>query len=311
MSHYVEMPDIVCITETWVSEGFCGDRLQDFELPGYNMFEYCRESRQGGGVLLYVNSLYRAMKIEDPLKDKTVESIWVDVKLCSMINSKLRIGAFYRPGNLLRTPQMDIDHIICDEIRRNFAPNCIIMGDFNLKNYEVRERETIECVMYRQLFEEELFMHQFVTEPTRDHSILDLVFSDNNELIKEVTIAEGLGSSDHNAVKFNISSEVKPRDNLLKVPNFNQANFESMRNELNQIDWNNELAALDACTAWDLFKAILNRIQSKYVPMKHKRSRRKQNLPWLTPDVRNAIKKKRKSFNVYKRSLLEENKNIY
>ena len=45
--------------------------------------------------------------------------------------------------------------------------------------------------------------------------------------------------------------------------------------------------------------------------MKHKRSRRKQNLPWLTPDVRNAIKKKRKSFNVYKRSLLEENKRIY
>ena len=31
----------------WVSEGYNSDRLQDFELQGYNMFSYCRESRQG------------------------------------------------------------------------------------------------------------------------------------------------------------------------------------------------------------------------------------------------------------------------
>ena len=43
--------DIIRVTETWVSEVFCGDRLQDIELQGYNMFSYCRESRQGGGVV--------------------------------------------------------------------------------------------------------------------------------------------------------------------------------------------------------------------------------------------------------------------
>ena len=40
----VHKPDIVCITETWVSESFCGDRLQDFELLGYSMFSYCIEN---------------------------------------------------------------------------------------------------------------------------------------------------------------------------------------------------------------------------------------------------------------------------
>ena len=47
----VYKPDIICVTETWVSESFCGDRLEDFEVQGYNLFSYCRESRQGGGYL--------------------------------------------------------------------------------------------------------------------------------------------------------------------------------------------------------------------------------------------------------------------
>ena len=45
------------------------------------MFSYCRESRQGGGVLVYVNSLYSTATVEDPLKAKEVESIWIDVKV--------------------------------------------------------------------------------------------------------------------------------------------------------------------------------------------------------------------------------------
>lgn len=47
----VEKPDIVCITETWVSEQFNGDRIQDFELEGYNLFSHSRQTRQGGGSL--------------------------------------------------------------------------------------------------------------------------------------------------------------------------------------------------------------------------------------------------------------------
>ena len=105
----IEMPDIICITETWTSENFCGDRLQDFELQGYNMFSYCRELRQGGGVLLYVNSLFCALRVDDPLKSKIAESVWIDVRIASVNKSKLRIGAFYRPGNLLKIPQMEAD----------------------------------------------------------------------------------------------------------------------------------------------------------------------------------------------------------
>ena len=51
-----EKPDIVCVTNTRVSKT-CGDRLEEFELQGYDMFSYCRETKQGGRVFMYVNSL--------------------------------------------------------------------------------------------------------------------------------------------------------------------------------------------------------------------------------------------------------------
>ena len=150
-------------------------------------------------------------------------------------------------------------------------------------------------------------MSQFVTEPTRLHSVLDLVFSDDSELVKELTVCEGLGRSDHNMITFNITSKTKPKDNLQKVPNFNQADFNKLRNGLAQINWENELAGLDACQAWDKFKMILKNIQSKHIPLKHKRSSKKHNVPWLTPEVRKAIRDKKVAFHNLKMSLLESN----
>jgi len=262
-------------------------------------------------VLVYVNSLYCATRVDDSGKVKAVESIWLDIKIGSGNSGKLRIGAFYRSGNLPRISQTEADQDICEEIRRNFRTQCLIMGDFNLKGYESIAEETNECRLYRQIFEEELFMHQFVKEPTRHCSILDLVFSDNRDLVSDISVCEGLGTSDHNKVKFNISSGIRPKDNLLIVPNFNQADFDSIRNDLAHIQWSAELAGLDACEAWSAFKARLSQIQNKHIPLRHKRNRTKGKPVWFTPEVRGAIQAKRSAFAILKASPLEINQKAY
>ena len=48
--------DIICITESWVSESVNRDFLSEYELNGYNAYFYQRENRQGGGIILYVKS---------------------------------------------------------------------------------------------------------------------------------------------------------------------------------------------------------------------------------------------------------------
>ena len=98
------------------------------------MFSRCRESRQGGGVMVYVNSMFCATRVDEPGKDELVESLWLDVKVGG--KDKIRIGAFYRADNLQNDSQAEVDHKICEEICMNFRPKCIIMGDFILLGYE-------------------------------------------------------------------------------------------------------------------------------------------------------------------------------
>lgn len=305
----LEKPDIICVTETWVSEEVNGDRLKDFELQGYNMFSYCREARQGGGVLVYVNSLYSPIEVNDTSKVKMVESVWVDLKIGKGHGGMLRLGAFYRAGNLLRDSQVEIDDKICDEIRRNFHSRCLVLGDFNLRAYD--KLEDNESRVFKQLFEDELFMNQLATEPTRQSSILDFILTDCSDLVSDIRICEGLGNSDHNMVKFNISSERKPKNNLVLVPNFNKADFKSIRKDLAKIDWNSELADLDVDEAWDFFKSRLEQVQGKHVPLRQKRSKARKNPVWLTPEVRAALKVKRNAFKTLKESPHDRNQRDY
>ena len=103
-----------------LSDGFNGDRLQDLEIGGYDLFSYCREAQQGGGIFGYVSSLLCATVVADCMKENTVESIWLDIKTGSDKRHTLRVGAFYRAGNLPKSSQVEIDQHISDEICRNF-----------------------------------------------------------------------------------------------------------------------------------------------------------------------------------------------
>ena len=111
----------------------------------------------------------------------------------------LRVGAFYRAGDIPKSFQVEIDQHISDEICRNFQDQCLIVGDFNLSGYENHTEDARESRMFRQLFEE-FFMRQFVTQSTRHGAILYLVLSDNRSLVTEVVMCEVVGSSDHNKV---------------------------------------------------------------------------------------------------------------
>ena len=100
-------------------------------------------------------------------------------------------------------------------------------------------------------------MHQNITEASRLNSILDLVFSDEEDLVGDVKVEAGIGTSDHVMVKFNIQIAYKTKDNPDLVPNFSKADFGKIRFELGNMDWATELSCLDVEDAWNFFKAKL------------------------------------------------------
>ena len=296
-----EEPDFICITEAWVSEGYFGDNLLDYQIQGYNTFSCDRGSeKKGGGILIYVNELLSATLLPDNHKNLSVESLWLDVTVGKGKSGRVRVGAFYRPGTLTLGDQLELDKCICEEIQRNYCSQCLIIGDFNLRDYEDAGSGSPACKMFRKCLEENLFMHQFVNEPTRKNSILDLVFSDVGDLVQALSVGETLGNSDHSIVRFMLQISGTVKDNLTVIPNFGKADFDSFRLALQEIRWEHEFADLNAYEMWDKFKSILHNVQLGNIPQKHRRKRKLTKPAWLTTDVRKEIRIKKNAFKKFK-----------
>ena len=146
------------------------------------------------------------------------------------------------------------------------------------------------------------FLKQVVTEPTRGENILDLVLTNNENMINEVEVGSQLGSSDHREIRFNLEWEVSRDDNLVLVPDFRRANYEGLRRHLEGINW--ELLGLgggsQATCVERTYNNLVNAIgegQQQHIPY---RSLRKDNSEpkWMTRRLKHEIGLKRR---LYKR----------
>ena len=111
------------------------------------------------------------------------------------------------------------------------APTLLVSGDFNLgflNSWDVDSLETIKAsTSSRQAagravsedkkqalmlidFAEEFFLQQFIDEGTRRQNILDLVFSNNDQLIIKCSQITNTKLSDHNTICADLSYGLKP-----------------------------------------------------------------------------------------------------
>ena len=103
-----------------------------------------------------------------------------------------------------------------------------------------------------------MFMSQYITLPThKDGNILDLVFTNNENLIHDSSIVPVLQSTSHHVIvmistSFKIQNINHNDDQPETRSGFNPLNFfsddiewDSVKNDLNQIDWRKELESKD------------------------------------------------------------------
>ena len=70
------------------------------------------------------------------------------------------------------------------------------------------------------------YLAQHVNTPTRDSSVLDLVFSSENGMVENLHVKKHLGNSDHNIITWDISFD-STRTNVSKfVHNYNKADYD-------------------------------------------------------------------------------------
>ena len=281
-----ENPDIISITETWLNTS---DKhlISEVNIPGYNMFLNCRENRKGGGVILYIKDTISATEIEK-VNRAAYESIYVKIK----VNGKyIILATIYRPPKM----SLEDDSLLYDEIEAVVKTKpSIICGDFNLPriNWRLLSSDSEGSRLLKLI--KKLYLSQFVSEPTLDNNILDIVLASDPDLIHICEVGEILANSDHKIIRCNINCEVDVKENMLLVPNYSKGNISGLKSELQKINWQTVLTSNNVEQMCTTFTNILLEVENKWIPKVRRRINGTKKPQWMTNDIRLLTNRKKR-----------------
>ena len=189
---------------------------------------------------------------------------------------------------------------MCDKI--------LITGDFNMKDIDwhsystIHSDEHIEHVFFECLRDN--FLYQHVFEPTRFRenqtcNTLDLVISSEEEDIQNLQINPSLGVSDHATIIFDFICTYKEVQNSSVKMQYSKCDTQGFEAEWETIDWDEKFKDLDLDDMWKSFKDQFEVSVKKYVPTSIPKPGCKPKPAWMTPEVLNEIKRKRRAWTRY------------
>lgn len=327
-------PDIIGINEVLPKNFKREIHKEEFIISGYelitNIDDKTDDNNIRGSIMYIRNGInYKTVEIkpssensEEPQEEGLFEEgIYAEINLRD--NDTLMCGTMYRRGessdsnnNLLLKTLLEISN-------KNYS-HVAIMGDFNIKNIDWEqmhchnenddsfENRFIECTR-------DSFLFQNIMEPTRQRgsdapSLLDLVFSNEENMIDKIEFMSPLGKSDHSVIKFEIKCEENKPPPKIKVL-YEKGDYESMKNELDSIDWENELDCNNDNIEkqWNTFKHHFQEIEKKYIPKKqvyiNGKLNKKLSMP-LDKKTLKMIKKKNRLWSKKRKDLASEEEEL-
>merc|ERR1712074_255324 len=121
----------------------------------------------------------------------------------------------------------------------------------------------------------------------------------------------GLGNSDHNMIEFEINIKYESKNNYTKVPNFRRANFNTFRERVSEIPWNNIFISKTTNEQWEILLDTILTAQNESVPLKRKRTGIKNNPKWYSVEIGRLIKDRNNAHKNYTRTKSEADLNVF
>ena len=298
-----ENPDVIALTEIYPKKVQIAVQSSELELHGYQLFIPSEFDHSQRGVAIYVkNQLACCLVNMDVSKFK--ESVWVQLEIKHRI---LIIGCVYRSPSSSFENNQELCDLLTKVCARKFD-HLLIVGDFNYKNIDWSTNRTngasddcsnfLDCV-------EDLYLFQHVQSPTRFRtgcipSLLDLIFTNEEELLAHLSYDAPVGKSDHISLNLHLLIGSNEEEGDPPTRSYYHADYVNMRKSLDEIIWEKELVDLSGEEAWNFFEMSLQKCIDSYVPFK-KRHQKKQP-EWLNQHCKKAIDLKHKSWNKYQKS---------
>ena len=285
----VESYAFISISETWLKPHITDAQLH---LESYNLYRSDRCNRERGGCCLYIQEKY---SVADHFK---YDDDFCEVIGCSIDRSKTWLFSVYRPGNTPHSKFNDALEFIQSCIdTKDDSWTIIITGDFNFPNIcwetlnVVSGSDTTsacrQCADKLLQFMESNLLTQIVDKPTRLDSngtanILELIITNNEDLMREVEILPTL-LSDHHLMSIILSDYFKestqqkkqhsknppiPNKSSFHSLNFHKANFDKINEDLEKVNWESIKAGTSNNMFPEVFYETVLSICRKHTPLK-------------------------------------------
>ena len=291
-------PHIIGINEVLPKNNKREVYKEEFIIKNYELlFDSNTINNTGRGSLLYIhNSLVSKQLHVSIINETTKEPESFEEAVIAEINlnakDKLLCGVFYRRGESTEENNDLLTKTLLELCNKKYS-HVLFMGDFNLPNIDWEnwntkytspdkfENKFIECLR-------DCFLFQHVSDYTRQRgnnnpSLLDLILSNEENMVKNLEIKAPLGKSDHSILEFEFQCEDTNEAPRIKTL-YHKANYSKIIEELN-VNWEEEFDKYpdDVERQWEYFNSKYNQAVSKHVPKKIMTVNGKQHKKFAIP----------------------------
>ena len=240
----------------------------------YDIFPECI-STKGRGITIQTHKDLGAQEVS--MQTEFEESLWCEVKLLG--HDKLLIGCIYQSESGTNTNNKLLNNLVKEANSKGYS-HLLTMGDFNYKDimWENWNTPTLSENSDEFSFIENLrdcYLYQHITKPTRirqgqEPSILDLLITNEEGMIKDLEYLSPLGKSDHLVINFEFVCYIQQTKRTKELYCHDKGNYTGMISDLLLIKWEEELSIRDndVNLQWEFIKEKIEKAMEKHIPKK-------------------------------------------
>ena len=277
--------------------------LTDAELQ-INSFQLFSDiDHSGRGVCIYVHNSLTA-KIYYPTMHSVFDTKFVEVSNTNSLDKSFIVGAIYRSPNADAAHNQALNELI--ESPCFATKDVLILGDWNYPEIDwsvptcVTSENHPACMFLASCSTASLTQH--VMHPTRVRNFgkcntLDLVLTNNDSLVNNVSIESPIGKSDHVTILISVTLAKYQKGLLPSYFLYNKGDYTAIRKYLSDIDWHSSFeSCADVESMWQTFSNHLLCARDKYVPKMQKNNFFRERPPWLKKEMLLAVKAKKRAY---------------
>ena len=285
---------------------------KDYEIPNFTLHPVNLYDNTGRGIAVYTHQSLNKSTIQIKSTQGFEEVCLLEIRLRG--GDTLLFGCCYRSPTTTDGSDTNNNNLIslmkCVSLKK-YSHVCIV-GDFNYKSIDwtvwktkqsdgSKEAKFIEGVR-------DSYLYQHVERATRrrerdEPSTLDLVFTNEEMQVSQITHGAPLGKSDHDVLSFSFHCYIdfaRNKDRQI----FERGDYPAMRSNVSIKTWREEFLKLAKSrkstpeSLWCSLKSQLHKLTEMYVPIETSSNKQtwkdKGSIP-LDEKARQAIKRKEKS----------------